>query len=98
MQGTCQNLNINLRPLQYQTKTIARFFKTIYFTCGYNEENVEADDYSKEECHVAEGSVVIEECMDEIIYALTSELWVMDIFPGLCTSRMKMLWYNNYPI
>ena len=98
MQGTCHNLDINLMPLGYQTKWIASLFKTISFIHVYSEQNVEVDAYSKEEQQVAKGRVIIEECMDEIIYALTSELWVMDLCSSLCTSRMKMLRYNNYPI
>ena len=68
MQGTCQNLNINLGPLGYHTKTIAILFKTISFTRVYSEKNVEADAYWKKEWKVSKGSVIIEECMDEIIY------------------------------
>ena len=68
MQGTCQNLNINLEPLGYHRKTIASLFKTISFTHVYIEQNVEADVYSKEEWQVAKGSVITEECMDERIY------------------------------
>ena len=91
MQGTFQNLNINLEPLGYHTKTIASLFKTISFTRVYSEQNVEVDAYSKQERLVSKISVIIEECMDEIIYALTSELWFMDFCFGLCTSRMEML-------
>ena len=72
MQGTCHNLDINLRPLGYQTKTIANLFKTISFTRVYSEKNVEADAYWKKERKVSKGSVIIEECMDEIIYVSES--------------------------
>ena len=91
MQGTFHNLDINLRPLGYQTKSIASLFKIISFIRVYSEKNVEVDAYSKEEQQVGKGRVMIEECMDEIIYALTFELWVMDLCSGLFTSRMKML-------
>ena len=72
MQGTCLNLNINLIPLGYQTKAIASLFKTIYFIRVYREKNVEVDAYSKDEGHVAKGSVIIEECMDAMIYVSKS--------------------------
>ena len=72
MQGTCRNLNINLKPLGYQTETITRLFKTISFTRVYSKQNVEANAYSKEERHVEKGSVIIEECIDEIIYVSES--------------------------
>ena len=52
---------------------------------------MEVDAYSKEEQQIAKGRGMIEECMDEIIYALTSKLWVMDLCSALYTSRMKML-------
>ena len=55
-----------------EKKTIAILFNTIYFTCVYNKQNVEANAYSMEERHVAEGIVIIEEYMDELIYVLES--------------------------
>ena len=72
MQGTCQNLNINLGPLGYHTKTIAILFKTISFTRVYSEKNVEADAYSKEERKITKRSVIIKECIVEIIYVSKS--------------------------